>query len=226
MGLSRSALKLEDFLDSVLRRDLQNALKKRDDCYNAASHCYHFRQLLADMVDLDEVRNISIDQLTSSTTASSTAARSGSGDSKNKMGGAPPRSEASLATEVTVATSKVVSSAVLSESFERQQLDRDAPVARKSHSSTSSRDPEPTSMLLDLGCHFFTEAEIPNPAVVYINVGCGVVCPMSHTEAKKFLVKKERLLRDESVSLSKEVLRVRFRMRLVMEAINRLAMPQ
>lgn len=222
-----SSTNLENFLDRVLRRDLQAALRKRDACYNAASHCYHLRQLLADLGDLDEVRKISVDSLASAPSAAISA-------NSHQRGRPHPRPEATLGTEVTVATSKVEGSPFLKAAYERQVRDSELPTTgargggvecegrESAGSSFSPTTEEPTKMLLDLGCHFFTEVEIPNPAVVCINMGCGVVCPMSHEEAKRFLVKKERLLRDESVALSKEVLRVRFRMRLVMEAINRL----
>eukprot|EP00744_Colponema_vietnamica_P018768 GILI01026504.1.p1 GENE.GILI01026504.1~~GILI01026504.1.p1 ORF type:complete len:280 (+),score=62.20 GILI01026504.1:70-909(+) len=70
--------------------------------------------------------------------------------------------------------------------------------------------------------HFLMTADVPNPSLIHINIGCGVIAPMTHEEANAFLKKKEQLYRDQSQRLSRESLRVRFRIRLVMEAITRI----
>ena len=77
-------------------------------------------------------------------------------------------------------------------------------------------------MLVDVGSHFYMEAHVPNPEVVHVNVGCNLILPMLHEEADAFLVKKEQLHRDNAGRKTKEALRLKFRMRLVMEAIAQL----
>jgi prefoldin subunit 5 len=78
------------------------------------------------------------------------------------------------------------------------------------------------TMLTDIGCRFFMQAKLRDPTVVHLNIGCGVVLPMTHDEAVRFLVKKEGLLNEAAGRKTKDALRLRFRIRVVMEAITRL----
>lgn len=80
----------------------------------------------------------------------------------------------------------------------------------------------PVVVLADVGCHNFVQAELVDPSTVYVNIGAGVVAPLTHAEAFAFLAKKERLLAQEQDRATREALRVKYRIRLVMEAIARL----
>ena len=82
--------------------------------------------------------------------------------------------------------------------------------------------PIPTSLRVDLGGFVFATAEVPDARVVHVNVGCGVVVPMTHSEAERFLLRKEQSPKDDVGRCNKEILRVKFRIRLVMESIRRL----
>jgi hypothetical protein len=77
----------------------------------------------------------------------------------------------------------------------------------------------PTCILAHLGCHYYMEAEVRNSGVVHVNIGCGVVVPMSSAEAKRFLVAKEGHLRAAASRQTVEAAKVKYRIRLVMEAI-------
>lgn len=131
-------VRLENFLDTVLRKDLDKVLRERDALFDMASSCVQLRELLVSMTRL-----------------------SPSQDDGNRI-------------------------------------------------------------LVDLGHHFYMQAQVSDPSIVHINIGCGVVVPMNHDEAGKFLVKKERHLTEMAQLKTKETLRVKFRMRLVMEAISRI----
>ena len=83
-------------------------------------------------------------------------------------------------------------------------------------------EPLRTALKVDLGCFVFATAEVPDARVVHINIGCGVVVPMTHAEAHAFLLKKEALGKQEVQRLSKEMLRVKYRIRLVTETLRQM----
>ena len=239
--------RLEHFLDSVLRRDLQRCLASRDDCYSAASQCAQLRQLLADMADLGKVRRATVSVAADDVPESSEAARLASaGEEARGGGGGPSAAEVLAAAEgLTAANRRALAELIGSEGDERggrTVLHKGVTVA-----DGLVGDPAPFQLLCDVSGgvsaaaaspvegeqqqvegaaaqrhHFFMTAEVTNPAIVHINIGCGIVCPMTHEEATLFLKKREQLYRDASQRLSRESLRIRFRIRLVMEAITRL----
>ncbi|KAG5485518.1 hypothetical protein LSCM1_07604 [Leishmania martiniquensis] len=77
-------------------------------------------------------------------------------------------------------------------------------------------------ILVDLGSHFYTQGVVPDASVVCMSIGCGIVLPMTRDEARAFLRKKESVARRMILSTSKEALRIKYRIRLVTEAIARL----
>lgn len=159
---SHATLRLETFLDSVLRKNLEEALLQRDEVLTMASSCTHLRQTLS-----------SLRMLANPSPPAAPVGGAGTGSSTDVV-------ESSL---------------------------------------------PPATMLVDIGHRFFMEAEVKNPAIVHVNIGCGVVLPMQHLEAESFLAQKEKLLADRAKSKTQEILRIKFRMRLVMEAISRLQQP-
>ncbi|RNE99660.1 protein UXT [Trypanosoma rangeli] len=82
--------------------------------------------------------------------------------------------------------------------------------------------PQRNQIMVDIGNHFFVQCSVRDASQVWVNLGCGVVLSMSTAEADAFMQKKERLLRERAARLSKEALRIKYRIRLVMEAIARL----
>lgn len=73
----------------------------------------------------------------------------------------------------------------------------------------------------DLGCGFFVECKV-DAETIHVNLGCGVILQMNLADAATFLRKKEELLRKEGARLTKEALRIKYRIHLVLEAINRI----
>ncbi|RNF19916.1 protein UXT [Trypanosoma conorhini] len=86
----------------------------------------------------------------------------------------------------------------------------------------AERRPQRNQIMVDIGNHFFVQCAVRDASQVWVNLGCGVVLPMSTAEADAFMQKKEKLLRERAARLSKEALRIKYRIRLVMEAITRL----
>ncbi|EAN88120.1 hypothetical protein C3747_46g29 [Trypanosoma cruzi] len=82
--------------------------------------------------------------------------------------------------------------------------------------------PQRNQIMVDIGNYFFVQCSVKDGSQVWVNLGCGVVLPMSTAEADVFLQKKEKLLRERAARLSKEALRIKYRIRLVMEAISQL----
>lgn len=146
MQHQRSVTRLEHFLEVVLRKDLDKALRERDALFQRVADCTHFR------TTIQELRNLSQD---------------GSGESNSGA-----------------------------------------------------------KILVDVGCNFFMKCKVVDTSTVLVNIGCGVVLPMACSEADVFLMKKERLLKEMAAAKTRESLRLRFRIRLVMEAITRLEAAQ
>ncbi|KEG08422.1 protein UXT [Trypanosoma grayi] len=155
-------IRLEHFLDNVLRQSLAKVLQKRDVVYEMASQCCQLRDLFEEMRALSATHSFI------------------------KDGGSPSSPPA-------------------------------APVA-----APPGEVPQRNQIMVDIGNHFFVQCTIADASRVLVNLGCGVVLPMSTAEACEFLHKKERLLRERAARLSKEALRITYRIRLVMEAITRL----
>eukprot|EP00758_Cryptobia_borreli_P015979 Tbor_TRINITY_DN6068_c2_g4::TRINITY_DN6068_c2_g4_i1::g.10714::m.10714 len=215
---SPPVLRLENLLEHILQNDLKTVMAKRDRCFNAVAQCVHLRQLLCDLQDLGMVRTVLADEAVVGNTYDSPASEEG-----NEGHSIPPSSGtgARLSMEVTVSASVPLPGELTYIGCEKGG-DINNYSDGKSSGLPSCQALQATDMMVDIGQHFYMRAEIPNPAVVWINVGCGVICPMTHQEAKVVLKKKEGLFRNQSASLTKEILRVRFRMRLVKEAICRL----
>ena len=98
--------------------------------------------------------------------------------------------------------------------------------ASRATSASSSVPAEgPMRMLVDLGQRVYGTVEVDDPSVVFVNIGCDILCPLTVSEALDFLRRKEAAAKAAADALTKEALRLRFRMRLVMEAIGRLQAP-
>ncbi|GET86335.1 hypothetical protein, conserved [Leishmania tarentolae] len=96
------------------------------------------------------------------------------------------------------------------------------PLMSKRAQACAYQPPQKNKILVDLGNHFYTQGVVKDASVLYMNIGCGVVLPMSLDEARDFLQKKESVVRRMIMNKSKEALRIKYRIRLVTEAIARL----
>ncbi|KAG5511060.1 hypothetical protein GH5_07266 [Leishmania sp. Ghana 2012 LV757] len=96
------------------------------------------------------------------------------------------------------------------------------PLMSKRAQADAYKPPHKSKILVDLGNHFYTQGVVKDASVVYMSIGCGIVLPMSLDEARAFLRKKESVVRRIILSKSKEALRIKYRIRLVTEAIARL----
>jgi hypothetical protein len=163
-------LRMEHFLDAVLRRELQSVLLRRESASAIAAQCRHVRDLIDSIVSL--------------------------GAAKQQQQHMADAAAAGFASSRTSASSSGLSS--------------------------TSAAPLSTELLTNIGNHFYMQCVVPDARTIHINIGSGVVLPMPLADAKAFLVLKEELLVQDVVRLTRESLRVRFRMRLVMEAISRL----
>ena len=160
---TRSMIRLEHFLETVLRKELHDVLLRREDTSNIIAQCRQVR----DLID-------SIEALGKSDTAT------------------PPSPSSASSSSMAAGKSK-------------------------------DKNKFSTTLLSNIGNHFYMECKVPDASMIHINIGCGIVLPMPLSDAKVFLVKKEALLTETGQRLTRESLRVRFRMRLVMEAISRLS---
>ncbi|KAG8346623.1 putative Prefoldin subunit [Trypanosoma vivax] len=172
-----SMLRLEHFLDVVLRQSLKHVLEQRDKVYTMASDCCQLRDLFDEMRGLSSTRSFIPDSGTLPAAAPAGAHDVGQVGANSSIGN---------------------SNGAASDATQRNHI------------------------MVDLGNNFFVQCTIPDASRVLVNVGCGIILPMSTAEAEVFLKKRERLLRERAGTLSKEALRIKYRMRLVMEAITRL----
>lgn len=90
------------------------------------------------------------------------------------------------------------------------------------HKIEAAAEVSERSLQVDLGSRVFCEAHVTDASIVHTNIGAGIVVPLTRAEAHRFLVRKERMLKNDAQRLAKEALRVKYRTRLVMEAILRL----
>jgi hypothetical protein len=77
-------------------------------------------------------------------------------------------------------------------------------------------------LMHDLGCRIYATATAVDPRVVHVNIGCGVVVAYTVEEALAQVAVMERTLRRECDDATAKVLKLKFRQRLVTEAIMRL----
>lgn len=83
-------------------------------------------------------------------------------------------------------------------------------------------EPQRNHILVNLGNHFYTSALVKDARTIWLNIGAGVVLQMPIDDAKAHLVKRERIARESLERQNQQILRLKFRIRLVTEAIKRL----
>lgn len=82
--------------------------------------------------------------------------------------------------------------------------------------------PQRNHILVNLGNHFYTSALVKDAGTIWLNIGAGVILEMMIDQAKDHLVKREKLARESLERQNQQILRLKFRIRLVTEAIRRL----
>ncbi|CAJ1006108.1 putative Prefoldin subunit [Leishmania naiffi] len=177
-------LRLERFLESVLKQNLDAVLSQRDELYATVAQCAQLRWLMDDMQALSRYHSFI---------------------------------EASTAAEAAAAVPLSASSPAA-----KGAANGSSPLMSKRAQADAYKPPQKNKILVDLGHHFYTPGVVKDSGIVYMNIGCGVVMPMSLDEAREFLRKKESVVRRMILNKSKEVLRIKYRIRLVTEAIARL----
>lgn len=191
---------LSHMVDVVLRPELIKVLRRRDELYDEASRCVQLRRLLTETVRIAES-----DPVTGEPLPKGTGTSFGSGDTHREVNssgaavrGTEGSSRASVSSEAATTT------------------------CRPGGGGTTDASPSPM-MLVDLGCHVYCRCVVRDDQPILIHVGLDVYVPMTRAEAMRFLVKKEGSRRAMADLCTKEALRVKFRIRLVLEALHRLS---
>lgn len=79
-----------------------------------------------------------------------------------------------------------------------------------------------SELLVNLGHHVYAAATVPRRDTLWVHIGCGVVVEMSREEALRHLGRREAVARAALDRQNRHVLRLKYRIRLVTEALRRL----
>ncbi|XP_013924794.1 PREDICTED: protein UXT isoform X1 [Thamnophis sirtalis] len=71
---------------------------------------------------------------------------------------------------------------------------------------------------VDLGCHFYVNAEVPDTSTMFVALGYGFFVELTLPEALTFIEKKTKLLNELSETLTKDSARIKANIRMVLEA--------
>lgn len=162
---STRTVQLESFLDSVLKKSLQEGMEKRASYIQLAAQCNQLQQLCEEMKAL---------------------------------------SCSSLQTPAEKDQRKTESSTI-------GGVNRSTCIPRQKN-----------KILVDLGNHFYTPAAIQDALHISLNIGCGVVLEMTTEDAITHLRKREAYAKECIDRQNVQLLRTKYRIRLVTEAIRRL----
>ncbi|XP_055366512.1 protein UXT isoform X3 [Betta splendens] len=75
---------------------------------------------------------------------------------------------------------------------------------------------------VDLGCHFYIQAEVEDSSRVFVAVGYGFFVEMTHTEALRFIDKKTSQLTAFTEQLTKDSAKIKANIRMVLEGLREL----
>lgn len=75
---------------------------------------------------------------------------------------------------------------------------------------------------VDLGCHFYVNAEVPDPSRICVALGHGFFLELTLMEALRFIDRRSHLLTSRSDSLTRDSARIKAHMRLVLEGLREL----
>nr|XP_060618771.1 protein UXT [Anolis sagrei ordinatus] len=75
---------------------------------------------------------------------------------------------------------------------------------------------------VDLGCHFYVNAEVPNTSTIFVALGYGFFVELTLPEALAFIEKKNKLLTELSEALTKDSVKIKANIRMVLEGLREL----
>ena len=73
---------------------------------------------------------------------------------------------------------------------------------------------------VDLGCNFYVQANVPDPKKIFVFVGFGFFVELTLDEALKFIDKRTKFLTENTDRLTKDMLKVKANIRLVLEGLR------
>lgn len=74
--------------------------------------------------------------------------------------------------------------------------------------------------MVDLGCHFYMQAKVPDTSWVYVNVGLGFHAQMGLAEAVELCTKREEHYKTAAFTLTERIARTKARIKLVAAALD------
>ena len=108
---------------------------------------------------------------------------------------------------------------VHSDIAEYLQLQR---VLEQLESGGATRGDGELKTMVDLGCNFYSQAVVPDPARVCVAVGFGMFVEFSRSEAVEFIKKKVAALTERAEELTTQACQVKARIRIVVEGLREL----
>eukprot|EP00002_Diphylleia_rotans_P009132 TRINITY_DN19141_c0_g1_i1.p1 TRINITY_DN19141_c0_g1~~TRINITY_DN19141_c0_g1_i1.p1 ORF type:complete len:157 (+),score=42.62 TRINITY_DN19141_c0_g1_i1:79-549(+) len=76
--------------------------------------------------------------------------------------------------------------------------------------------------MVDIGCNFMIEAQVPDTSRIYVDVGLGFHVEMTLQEAHDYTITQEKALDEKADNLSKSAHKLRTHIKLVLEGISEL----
>ncbi|XP_003748492.1 protein UXT homolog [Galendromus occidentalis] len=101
------------------------------------------------------------------------------------------------------------------------QLQRAIQNLQRSVASDESGGKE-VRMQVDIGCSFFCQANVPDASKIFVCLGMGIFCEMSHEDAVDFIEKKQQLLQKRIDHLSDQCAEVKARIQIGLQALSEL----
>ena len=81
---------------------------------------------------------------------------------------------------------------------------------------------EPLKTKVDLGCQFYCQARVEDPAKICVSIGLGFFLELTLEEALEFLTKKDLALSKEAEKLTEDCSRLKANMKLVLGGLREL----
>ncbi|XP_015272766.1 PREDICTED: protein UXT [Gekko japonicus] len=75
---------------------------------------------------------------------------------------------------------------------------------------------------VDLGCHFYVNAEVPDTSTIFVALGYGFYAELTLPEALAFIEKKNKLLNETAETLTKDSTKIKANIRMVLEGLREL----
>ena len=79
---------------------------------------------------------------------------------------------------------------------------------------------QPLKTKVDLGSNFYAKASVPNPEVLFVDVGLGFFLEMTYDEALDFIGQKTKLLDQKAEVLTKESSKIKANIKIVLHGLR------